>query len=198
MIRASDHGIVGLRRPECCDAKYRLQTNDRGAKFRLAAMRSLTALSAFLDVSSLNLAVPTRRRHFFVWDRFCGAAWRVYPATLMVLSLMRQGAEAFQSAWQTQWLVERGIEIISEASRRLPADLKASYPEIPWRNVAGIGNVRRYDDESVSAPVMWTVVQEHLTALDRVCRDELAAGWRADASRRGENRLIAVNFPNHP
>jgi uncharacterized protein with HEPN domain len=32
----------------------------------------------------------------------------------------------------------RGIEIISEASRRLSDDLKARHPEIPWPKVAGI------------------------------------------------------------
>jgi uncharacterized protein with HEPN domain len=30
-------------------------------------------------------------------------------------------------------LVERNVEIISEASRRLPDDIKAAEPDIPWR-----------------------------------------------------------------
>jgi uncharacterized protein with HEPN domain len=40
--------------------------------------------------------------------------------------------EAFEDDWQRQWLVERGVEIISEASRHLPDELKARNPEIPW------------------------------------------------------------------
>jgi uncharacterized protein with HEPN domain len=44
---------------------------------------------------------------------------------------------AFGDDWQRQWLVERGIEIISEASRHLPEDLKARHSGIPWRKVAG-------------------------------------------------------------
>ena len=39
--------------------------------------------------------------------------------------------EAFETDWQRQWIVERGIEIISEASRHLTDDMKARYPEIP-------------------------------------------------------------------
>jgi hypothetical protein len=35
-----------------------LQANDLRPRLCVAAMRSLTALSAFLDVSSLNLAAP--------------------------------------------------------------------------------------------------------------------------------------------
>jgi uncharacterized protein with HEPN domain len=64
--------------------------------------------------------------------------------------------EAFEGDWQRQWLAERGVEIISEASRHLPDDLKARNPEIPWQKVAGIGNVLRHNYESVAAPVLWS------------------------------------------
>jgi uncharacterized protein with HEPN domain len=63
--------------------------------------------------------------------------------------------DAFEADWQKQWLVERGVEIISEASRRLPDELKAKHPEIPWPKVAGIGNVLRHNYENVSAPILW-------------------------------------------
>ncbi len=36
--------------------------------------------------------------------------------------------EAFEADWEKQWLVERGVEIISEASRRLTDELKARHP----------------------------------------------------------------------
>jgi uncharacterized protein with HEPN domain len=49
--------------------------------------------------------------------------------------------EAFEADWRMQWFVERGVEMISEASRHLPAEMKARHPEIPWRKVAGIGNI---------------------------------------------------------
>jgi uncharacterized protein with HEPN domain len=42
-------------------------------------------------------------------------------------------------------LVERGIEIISEASRHLPDALKGRHASIPWTKVAGTGNVPRHD-----------------------------------------------------
>jgi len=45
--------------------------------------------------------------------------------------------EAFEQNWEKRWLVERGIEIISEASRHLTDDIKERRPEIPWPKVAG-------------------------------------------------------------
>ena len=54
----------------------------------------------------------------------------------------------------------RGIEIILEASRAIPDDIKGTRPEIPWRKVAGIGNVMRHDyDASRTASFgawLWT------------------------------------------
>jgi uncharacterized protein with HEPN domain len=77
-----------------------------------------------------------------------------------------------------RWLVERGIEIISEASRRLGDELKARHPEIPWPKVAGIGNILRHEYEGISAPVMWKLVQDDLISLEQVCREELARSRR--------------------
>lgn len=38
----------------------------------------------------------------------------------------------FEASWQLRYIVQRAIEIISEASRRIPAELQATRPEIPW------------------------------------------------------------------
>jgi uncharacterized protein with HEPN domain len=82
--------------------------------------------------------------------------------------------DAFEADWRKRWLVERGVEIISEASRHLSSALKARHPEIPWSKVAGIGNVLRHDYESIAAPVLWKLAQDDLLPLERVCREELA------------------------
>jgi len=86
--------------------------------------------------------------------------------------------EVFEADWQRQWLVERGVEIISEASRHLTDELKLRYPEIPWRKVAGIGNVLRHNYQSIAAPVMWQLVRADLPTLEKVCREELEAERR--------------------
>src|SRR5690606_34849176 len=47
--------------------------------------------------------------------------------------------ERFEAECQRQWLVVSGLEIISEASRHLPDEVKERNPHIPWRNVADLG-----------------------------------------------------------
>jgi uncharacterized protein with HEPN domain len=90
-------------------------------------------------------------------------------------SLTGLSLEDFENSWEKRWLVERGIEIISEASRRLPGDLKDRNPGIPWRKVAAIGNIIRHDYERVAPDLLWKLIQDDLPTLEKVCRAELSA-----------------------
>jgi uncharacterized protein with HEPN domain len=83
--------------------------------------------------------------------------------------------EAFAADRRKRWQVERGLEIISEASRHLPDDMKARHPDIPWRKVGGIGNVLRHEYTRVAADILWRLVQNNLDGLEQACRAELAA-----------------------
>ena len=76
--------------------------------------------------------------------------------------------EVFEADWRKRWMVERGIEIISEASRRLPSDMKLRHPEIPWRKVAGMGNVLRHEYERIAPEVLWRATQQDLPILESV------------------------------
>jgi uncharacterized protein with HEPN domain len=55
--------------------------------------------------------------------------------------------DTFKRDLRTLYAVTRCLEIISEASRRLPDDLKALHPAIAWKQMAGAGNVYRHDYE---------------------------------------------------
>lgn len=75
---------------------------------------------------------------------------------------------------RTTYAVIRCLEIISEASRRLPDELKERHPEIAWRNMAGAGNVYRRDYEDVAVSLVWVVLQDHLPPLRIMVELELA------------------------
>jgi len=63
--------------------------------------------------------------------------------------------------------VQRAREIISEASRRIPAEIKLTQPSIRWASIAGIGNVLRHDYNEISNEVIWKVVRQELPLLKR-------------------------------
>jgi len=74
--------------------------------------------------------------------------------------------EAYAADRVTRRAVKRCIEIVSEASRRLPADLRASHPAIPWAKIAGIGNVLRHDYDVVNDATIWHAATVDLLPLE--------------------------------
>ena len=92
-------------------------------------------------------------------------------ATRFVAGLDR---EVFLNDTRTIYAVTRCLEIISEASRRLPDGLKARHPGIPWKQMAGAGNVYRHDYEDVAARYVWDTLQRDLPALRIVVEKEIA------------------------
>jgi uncharacterized protein with HEPN domain len=83
--------------------------------------------------------------------------------------------EALRDDLRTTYAVTRCLEIISEASRRLPDELKARNPSIAWKQMAGAGNIYRHDYEDVSVSFVWVVLEDHLPSLKIVMEHELAA-----------------------
>jgi uncharacterized protein with HEPN domain len=83
--------------------------------------------------------------------------------------------DAFRTDLRTVYAVTRCLEIISEASRRLPGDLKARHPAIAWKEMAGAGNIYRHDYEDVAISYVWITLQNHLPPLRIVVERELAA-----------------------
>ena len=78
--------------------------------------------------------------------------------------------EQYSSDRKTQRAVERCIEVISEGSRHIPDEIKARRPDIPWRDVATIGNVFRHEYHTIAARIVWDTVRLDLPALELAMR----------------------------
>jgi uncharacterized protein with HEPN domain len=83
-------------------------------------------------------------------------------------------AEQFEADVLRVYAVTRRLEIISEASRRLPGEIKTRHPSIPWRDVAGTGNIYRHDYDNVAAARVWETVQVALPPLRSAIERELS------------------------
>ena len=75
---------------------------------------------------------------------------------------------------RTLYAITRCLEIISEASRRLPDELKARHPSIQWRDMAAAGNIYRHEYEDVAVRGVWDTLIYHLPPLLIVIEYELA------------------------
>ena len=62
----------------------------------------------------------------------------------------------------------RALEIISEASRRLPDELHQRHPEIDWAAIAAAGNVYRHEYEGLDETLIWHTVRHGLANLRSV------------------------------
>lgn len=81
---------------------------------------------------------------------------------------------AFRAGIDKQWLIERGLEIISEATRHIPAERLARHPDIDWRRVRGIGNRLRRGYDQVDAGITFTIATQRLPELRPVIEAMLA------------------------
>ncbi|HEX4157096.1 MAG TPA: HepT-like ribonuclease domain-containing protein [Rhizomicrobium sp.] len=79
----------------------------------------------------------------------------ILEAIANILTLMKDvSLEEFETDWQKRWLVERGIEIIWEASRRLPDELKQRHPRDTVAADRRNGNVLRHEYERIAPPIL--------------------------------------------
>jgi uncharacterized protein with HEPN domain len=80
-------------------------------------------------------------------------------------AMANKSLEEYSADWLLKHGVERGIEIISEAARRIPPDLRNERPEIPWKQVMAIGNILRHNYDRIVDRVVYEVVAHDLRPL---------------------------------
>jgi uncharacterized protein with HEPN domain len=65
----------------------------------------------------------------------------------------------------TRMAVERSLEIISEAVRYIPDEVKALQPEIAWQHLTDLGDRRRQHYYLVDANLLWQIAERDLPPL---------------------------------
>jgi uncharacterized protein with HEPN domain len=67
--------------------------------------------------------------------------------------------------------VIRSLEVLGEATKRIPKPVRQKYPEIPWNKMAGMRDVLIHDYMGVDLKTVWKVTQERLRELKPLLED---------------------------
>jgi uncharacterized protein with HEPN domain len=76
------------------------------------------------------------------------------------------GQEEFRRDPKTVDAVVKNLEILGEATRQLPEDFILQYPDVPWRQIAGLRNRIVHEYFAVDLEIVWQVIQKDLPKLE--------------------------------
>jgi len=94
--------------------------------------------------------------------------WDMLDAARTAIEFTKgQYFEDFLKDRKTRHAVERSLEIIGEAARRVSTQTREGLPDIPWRSMIGLRNVLAHEYGDIRYEILWAIVQEKLGPLIR-------------------------------
>lgn len=63
--------------------------------------------------------------------------------------------------------IARNLEIIGEAAKSLPSELKEKYPKIPWKEITGMRNKVAHEYFGIDQEILWATVQKDIPTLKK-------------------------------
>lgn len=73
--------------------------------------------------------------------------------------------EEFKADRKTIDAVVRNFEIIGEASKFIPDDIKEKYHEVDWKGIIGLRNRIAHEYFGISTTIIWHIIKEELPTL---------------------------------
>ncbi len=73
--------------------------------------------------------------------------------------------EQFEADFRIHYAVTRALEIIGEATKRLPDSIRKTYEDIPWIGMAGMRDRIIHAYDTVDLEIVWEVVVKDIPIL---------------------------------
>lgn len=107
--------------------------------------------------------------------------WDMLDAAMAIAEFVRgQTYAEYLSNRMMRGAVERHIEIIGEAARRVSEATREANQDIPWKSIIGQRNILAHEYDDILHEAMWAVatrrVPELVTALRRILPEDMENG----------------------
>jgi len=68
----------------------------------------------------------------------------------------------FSGDKKTTNAVIRSLEVIGEATKNLPLSFRDNYPDIPWKQMAGMRDKLIHEYFGIDKQMVWQVIEKHI------------------------------------
>lgn len=105
--------------------------------------------------------------------------YRLYLKDILTAMVDAQGFvegmdfDAFAADDKTASAVVRKLEIVGEATKNVPETIRQKYPQVPWRQMAGMRDRLIHGYYDVNYSVVWEVVTELIPLLQPIVKQVL-------------------------
>lgn len=81
--------------------------------------------------------------------------------------------DEFAQDTKTVYAVLRAIEVIGEATKNIPDDVRKRYPEIPWKDMAGMRDKVIHEYFGVKIERVWLTVKDDIPRIEPLIKKVL-------------------------
>ena len=92
----------------------------------------------------------------------------IEAASKINLFIKGKSYKEFSKDEKTQLAVIRCLEIIGEAAKNIPSSFKQKYPNIPWKDMAGMRDKLIHEYFGVNLAVVWHTITKELPPLRKI------------------------------
>ena len=78
--------------------------------------------------------------------------------------------KTFEADRKTQDAVVRNLEVIGEAARTVPDEVREEAAEIEWHKIIALRNILIHEYFGVNLKIVWDVIQNKLDSVESTCR----------------------------